>query len=827
MVLGRKLKKQKILASFGHSPAKQRAASLKAVIDEKEHFRGMDAENADSDISDVDDSDESLQIQGAGDANISSTGKTVKRKRKHGISKSDPDHSTIDTFDKLDVNQLILNWLRERNITSLTKVQRLVIPRFLRTGNDVLVQSHTGSGKTLCYVIPMLDSFLRNLGKNTNHPIATVFSVIMLPTRELATQVNSVVSDAIEHISSGENELRSKLKISKDTFSSLVLIGGYSVEQDIRTVRKLKERGNTRPFVIATPGRLRHLMDTLQQDMVWTFKDVSMLILDEADRLLEMGYQNDMTTIMGNLPKQRQVGFFSATLPSDVITFANLILKTYDFINADISTVNNRSVEATPSQTAKGQSTKTAYATPVSLENYYLLIDQREKLHFVLLFLLHLKETGTRKCAIFFLTCDIVDYYSMVLASLLTTGKSEEGVGEEILLYKIHRKMPTSKRQQNLDAFRNSPKPKFGGSNKVSGDKGVMQVLLCTDVFSRGIDIPQIEWVIQYDAPQDPNFYVHRIGRVSRAGASGNALLLLSKHEEAYVQFQLNRSIPLKRLDDNTLEAIKTRHQPYSKLKGVLVHDTFVGKTTVENGKPYLDYLESTEPEEAMLPWQYTCGILSFLRSQIAEDRDYLLAASRAFVSFTRAYSEHRLTSIFEEKKLDYGGLATSFGVLRVPRVKEILGRKLSNFVNSDTDPRTVPFKDEKRETERLKKLEEAKPVEKVKPEKKKAVEQKVQRTRTEKRQAKRENIMLEWEELSREESLAKKLKRGKITQQQYERMLSGQDAVDSEESDGSASPNVTVNHKEDESDWEKELDNFVKEWERRPPPHVQSKKLK
>ncbi|KAK1933282.1 DEAD/DEAH box domain containing protein [Babesia divergens] len=756
-----------------------------------------------------------------------SVGLSHARPKKRRVKTSMTDAGVSSNFDSLDISPVIVRWLNDRKITAMTGVQKLVIPRFLRSGNDVLVQSQTGSGKTLCFVVPMLDSFLRTMHDRIENCIAAVFSVIMLPTRELATQVHSVVSDAVNHICGNNEDYKDAHKVHAGLFACLVLIGGYSVDHDVRVITKLKETNGARPFIIATPGRLRHLMDMLHKEMVWTFKEVSMLVLDEADRLLEMGYQNDMTTIMGNLPKQRKTGFFSATLPMEVVTFANRILKSYDFINADIhpdangrgaldSTATDTNITTTedPDPVAP-----TAYATPTSLHNFYLVLDTREKLHFVILFLIHLKEMGVGKCVIFFLTCSIVDYFSHILEACFNTATPGDVPSNNILLYKIHRKMPTSKRQQNLNRFRSPPDGVQGGSGSAR-DSHRLQVLLCTDVFSRGIDIPQIEWVVQYDAPQDPNFYVHRIGRASRAGASGNSLLLLNTNEEAYVQFQLNRKIPLQPVGAELINTVRGYYQLPDRFKALLPHDGFTGSTTVANGHSYVNYLESTEPEETLLPWPKTCQLLSFVRSQLAGDRTLLLSASRAFVSYTRAYSEHRLSSIFVERKLDYGGLATSFGVLRVPRVKEILGRKLSNFSNSDIDPRTVAFKDEKLERERLKGLEKATLEVKERPVKKKPEEvPKIQRTRTEKRNAKRENVLREWQELSREESLVKKLRRRKITRQQYERLLNNQEDEESIDSDGSEPSQGTANDQEDTSDWEAELDNFVKEWQNKKVP--------
>ncbi|GIX60795.1 ATP-dependent RNA helicase [Babesia caballi] len=763
--------------------------------------------------------------------------RTSRKRRGEG-----PDSHTSDrhgnTFDTLDINRNIVEWLKRKSITVMTRVQKLAIPKFVKSGNDVLVQSHTGSGKTLCFVVPMLDMFLTAVNSPSENGRMAVFAVIILPTRELATQVHSVVVDATDYLTSctgctSEN--------SKGLFSCLVLIGGCSVDHDVKTITELN-RGGSRPFVIATPGRLRHLMDALQHEMLWTFKEVAMLVLDEADRLLEMGYQTDMTAIMGNMPKQRKTGFFSATLPTAVLEFAKRILKNYHFINADeqggsSSPGAKGSDEETAWDGSQPSDSVAAYATPRSLKNFYIVMDPREKLHFVVMLLQRLRETGVRKCAIFFLTCDLVDYFSAIFPELLKSNGSEDADGSKTIFYKIHRKMPTPKRQQNLNRFRGPPdgksKAKTDGAENIVGtcvNGTILQVMLCTDVFSRGIDIPEIEWVIQYDAPQDPNFYVHRIGRVSRAGAAGNALLLLNKSEEAYVQFQINRKIPLSALPNDIVEGVLGYFQKPADQKPVLPHESHSACTTVSNGMPYLEYLEQTSPESPVLPWRQTCKLLSYIRSYLSTERAVLLMATRAFVSYTRAYSEHRLKSIFEQRNLDYGGLATSFGVLKVPRVKEILGKKLNNFANSDIDVDSVPFRDEKREAERLRKLQQSKTETREKHILKKPEPRpKVQRTRSEKRNAKRENMWKDWDELAREEALAKKLRKRKITQEEYERLLSRQERSESGESDDESGDSEGTSSEpekqEDDSDWEtvrlvfkilhfhQQLDDFVKEW--------------
>ncbi|AFZ79322.1 DEAD box ATP-dependent RNA helicase family member protein [Theileria equi strain WA] len=711
-----------------------------------------------------------------------------KKIREEKSKNDDPVTKDSSDFSSLNLSQILVEWLRSRGITRMTKVQSLAITPLLQSGKDVLVQSRTGSGKTLCFVLPLLQLYMNTKGYNDIKGIINVFGLIVLPTRELAIQVSDIIRDSLSYIEDpgyAKTSVKTKnmFKIHDMILYCPLLIGGISIDNNVKSLNSAKEHKFVRSFLVATPGRLRHLMDMLSQEFVWSFKNLVLLILDEADRLLEMGYQNDMSIIFGQLPKQRRTGVYSATLSNGVKDLAKICLSNPVLIDPDSQTPSKDNFTLENVEKKK-------YSTPDGLNNYYILLNTQEKLPFVMLFIQYLKSINATKCVLFFLSCDLVDYYFDILKGLSLYSNPFDTTGSKLVedpcvtYHKIHRKLTTKKRQQSFNAFK-APSVDTNGSNKN------LHVLLCTDLFSRGIDIPKIDWIIQFDPPQDPNFYVHRIGRVCRADNTGNALLFLTPNEESYIQFQLNRNIRLTKLTNNILDPVLDIVTSISseKILPFLLNNNVDVDTRIEDGTmTYSEYLKQRPLPNPVLPWDITAMFLSYLRSYISTDRKLLLSASKAFVSYAKSYSEHRLKLIFEINKFDYGSLATSMGVLRIPRIKEILGRKMENFMPSNIIPNSVPFKDKKLELERLKKMEETPKI--IKPkEKKQPAPQKSNRTRSQKRMTKKQNSYDEWLELSKEESLVKKLKKRKITYDKFEKLLNNE-----------------------ESDWEQELDNFVRE---------------
>mmetsp|Transcript_37418 Transcript_37418/g.81476 ORF Transcript_37418/g.81476 Transcript_37418/m.81476 type:complete len:434 (-) Transcript_37418:79-1380(-) len=346
---------------------------------------------------------------------------------------------------------------------------------------------------------------------------------------------------------------------------------------------------------------------------------------------------------------------------------------------------------------------------------------------------------------------------------------------------KLHGQMDQKARQRAYDSFCQAP-----------ADAG--SVLLATDLAARGIDVQAVDWVVQYDAPLDPAAFVHRIGRTARAGQSGRSIIMLMPSEDSYPTYLQQRGITLEALPAS-LAALA--EEPVAGLKG-----------------------ESS-----------ACAALKCGKRLLETDRTVMMKASKAFVSVVRAYQEHQLPFLFPFHKLDLGSLATGFCLLRMPRMKEILGKKITGFKQSPIDPASVPFRSKGQEKQRQEKLKkeaeekarqweeegkiwteaEAKENEAKEKEAKKAAAEKAAnkdklRTRTQKRKATKKGKVDEWKLLQAEEGLAKKLKNGKISMAQFDKGMmkatrrhddSEDDAGDSDDSDDSSDESQAAGKKD------------------------------
>eukprot|EP00742_Colponemidia_sp_Colp-10_P006896 GILJ01007395.1.p1 GENE.GILJ01007395.1~~GILJ01007395.1.p1 ORF type:complete len:614 (-),score=110.12 GILJ01007395.1:76-1782(-) len=563
----------------------------------------------------------------------------------------------------------------------MTPVQTATIPLFLQH-KDVAVEACTGSGKTLSFLIPIFERFLKR-----KEPLqqSQVGAIVISPTRELASQIYEVA----EHFTK-----------TMASISLLLLVGGTQVDQDIQSFR---ERGAN--LIIATPGRLNDIMERMGQE--FNLKQFEVLVLDEADRLLDMGFEITLGQILHRLPKQRRTGLFSATMTKEVKSLIRAGLRNPVQIEVKVERKDGQVSDQ---------------LLPSSLQNFYVICESDQKLNQLVHFL---KRASTEKIIVFFSTCASVDFFFAVLRGLSDLS--------DIQIGKLHGQMEQKKRTAAYDLF-------------VSQDAGV---LIATDVIARGIDIPDVDWIIQFDPPQDPSIFVHRVGRTARAGRSGQALIYLAPHENSYVEFLKLRKIPI----------------------------------------------DSMQNEEGVT------NVLPAVTEMVIGDRDVMEKGQKAFVSFVRAYKEHQLTYIFALSNLDLGRVATGFALLRIPRMKEILGKRIVNFVQSSVNPFDIPYKDKAREKQRLARLKDdivKKAQIKEEKEAKMAALQKTKykaRTRTEKRQTKRKNVDNEWDDLAKEARLMKKLKRGKITAEEFEK------AVGEREQDEAGSEDVAMGKGSDSDD--------------------------
>jgi len=338
-----------------------------------------------------------------------------------------------ESFADLGVSRPILGALAKRGITEPFAVQRLCIADVLG-GEDVLVQSPTGSGKTLAFGIPMMD----RLGAQARRPAA----LVLAPTRELAEQI-------VDELSS----------IAKARGLSVAAVyGGVGIHGQAKRAAKAH-------IVVATPGRLEDLLDRRAFDL----KGISILVLDEADRMLDMGFKPAVDRIVGRMPADRQTLFFSATLEGAAGKLASAYTR-----NA------LRHVHAPNAETR------------ADVTHRFMHVEHAAKLGALVT---ELRDTERGRTLVFVRTKRGADRLVQKLSR------------QKIRALAMHGNKNQSQRRQALASF----------------ERGDCDTLVATDVASRGIDVEEITHVINFDAPEDRDTYVHRTGRTGRAGASGNA----------------------------------------------------------------------------------------------------------------------------------------------------------------------------------------------------------------------------------------------------------------------------------------------------------------
>ncbi len=359
------------------------------------------------------------------------------------------------SFEELKLAPEILKALVASGYTTPTPIQAQAIPLVLE-GCDLMAGAQTGTGKTAAFVLPMLQKLLPHASSSTSPARHPVRALILVPTRELAIQVEQSVKTYAKHC---------KLR-------SLVVFGGV----DIKTQTPHLKTGVE--ILVATPGRL---LDHIEMKSV-QFNQVQMLVLDEADRMLDMGFMPDLKRILALLPKQRQNLMFSAT-------FSNEIKK----LSAEFLT-KPRLIEVARSNASAENITQKVYL--VAQEDKHVLLAQL------------LRGSDASQVLVFTKT--------KIAASRLSRQLQKEGVAADA----IHGDKSQLERMQALDAFK----------------QGKVTVLIGTDVAARGLDIDQLPMVINYEIPHAPEDYVHRIGRTGRAGASGKAISLVSPEEEKYLK---------------------------------------------------------------------------------------------------------------------------------------------------------------------------------------------------------------------------------------------------------------------------------------------------
>ncbi|WP_420573412.1 DEAD/DEAH box helicase [Kordia sp.] len=355
------------------------------------------------------------------------------------------------SFKSLGLSDALLRAISKKGYTTPSPIQAKAIPLVLER-KDVLASAQTGTGKTAGFTLPMLQ-LLSQQPPLRKRPIR---ALILTPTRELAAQVYANVKEYSEFLN----------------IRSTVIFGGVNAKPQIATLR------NGVDVLVATPGRLLDL----HNQKALSLAKVEMLVLDEADRMLDMGFLRDIKRVIELVPKRRQNLLFSATFSKDIKKLAQSILH------------NPVAVEATPENTTAEKVNQKVYK-----------VDKPRKTEL----LIKLISDGN---------------WSQVLVFTRTkhgaNRLTKKLIAKNISAAAIHGNKTQNARTKALDGFK----------------KGTIRILVATDIAARGLDIPLLPHVINYELPNVPEDYVHRIGRTGRAGASGEAISLVSAEEYEYVK---------------------------------------------------------------------------------------------------------------------------------------------------------------------------------------------------------------------------------------------------------------------------------------------------
>lgn len=445
----------------------------------------------------------------------------------------------IKTFKDFPLSQKTLKGLKENNYVIPTEIQRQAIGYALQ-GKDILGAAKTGSGKTLAFLIPILE----NLFCKKWTRLDGVGALVISPTRELAYQIYETLRK-VGHL---------------HDFSAGLIIGG----QNLKFERKRMDQIN---ILICTPGRLLQHMD---ENPLFDCTHLQILVLDEADRCLDMGFAATMNAIIENLPPERQTLLFSATQTKSVKDLARLSLSFPTYI--------------APHEQA-------ATVTPDSLQQSYIVCEIEDKLGILWSFIKnHLKQ----KVLIFMATCKQVKYTYELFCKL------RPGVSLLALYGTLHQE----KREKIYNEFCRK-------SNVV---------LFATDLASRGLDFPRVNWVIQYDCPEDVETYIHRAGRTARGVfGKGEGLLMLLPHEEKIVDDLIKSKIPINKI--------------------------------------------SVDPSKLIAPQRKIEGLLS-------DSTELKQSAQRAFVSYLKSVFVMKNKEIFNVQLLDTDAYARSLGLIVPPRIR-------------------------------------------------------------------------------------------------------------------------------------------------------------
>lgn len=544
-----------------------------------------------------------------------------------------------ESFSSLDLAPQIVSNLEKLGFSSMTSVQQQAIPSILG-GKDTLVKSQTGSGKTLTYALPILHSLMMQAPRVQRSD--GVLALVVVPTRELA--------------------LQSYQWFERLHKSCVWVVPGYLIGGEKKKAEKARLRRGIN-ILVGTPGRL---IDHLHSTSSLSLASVRFLVIDEADRLLDMGYERSITSIIETLCEQqpgpgssRQTIMLSATLSAGVEKLAGMSL------------VEPKVVDVSCEDNTESQLTSEALATPANLSHHYLLVPAKLRLVSLAAFILSKCKSGDeRKMIIFFATQDMVDYHTALFSKVLSkygeeinsktsllrraekvlAGEQDDGEGshdEEDVEEEEEEEeeLEQGKSRERLDAILFQ---KLHGSMTQQDRSAVFKsfkdaaagVLMCTDVASRGLDMPKVKWIVQFNAACTAADYVHRVGRTARVNALGSALVFLAPAEAPYIQMLESHKITLKEINmQGVLRNLMLPQDPNSKKRVA---------NTVEEAATSLQL----QVEKLLL-----------------SDSGFLDLARKAYVSFVRSYASYpkEVREMFNFKALHLGHYAKSMGLRDSP----------------------------------------------------------------------------------------------------------------------------------------------------------------
>jgi len=453
-------------------------------------------------------------------------------------------YGAVRKFSELPISQRTLRALTEGGFTRLTDIQRASIPHAL-AGRDILGAARTGSGKTLAYLVPVLERLFRDRwGKQDG-----VGALILAPTRELAMQIFDVLRVA------GKTH----------SYSAGLVIGGKELVEE-------QERILGMNILVATPGRL---LQHFEQTYGFACDNLQILVLDEADRILDMGFQQTLTDILSYLP-QRQTLLFSATQTRNIKELAKLSLRNPEYIAVHESA---------------------ATALPNRLQQHYTLISADQKINLLYSFI----KTHLQAKSIVFLSSGKQVRFIYEVFRRIRPG---------VPLLHIHGKMKQAKRMALY----------YDYCSKSHA------LLFCTDLAARGLDFPDVDWVVQMDAPDTVATYIHRVGRTARYRAGGKSLLFLLPSETAFIE-ALQSSGKLNASGSSALTKVRA---DAAKMKDI----------TAQVG------------------------------SLLAENTELKFLAQKAFISYVRSVALQADKAVFQAEQIPFDALAKSMGLIGAPKVK-------------------------------------------------------------------------------------------------------------------------------------------------------------